>query len=372
VSWIGAWSGAQIEADDFARRPLVVVEDHLHHVTELLEALAEADTGLLGLTTVLCLDRPGPDTARLVDRWLATYPALQVAARLDPGTEHRERWERWEHREHRVRCQALDPAVFESANRSARAVAAALRPGGLLLQDIQLETLRFIPRDRWWESIYLASTVRGTFAENPPICRFLSNKRGYEATFGRELLDAGFDPRDVMDKGELRERVVPTVRSLLDRAFPWRLEIAQSPSPTLPIAVARTEEDRREVETELDLVLWCGHVGTAGTAGTTGMEIGGRLLAGRLSLKAGSQEAATWSALVEDRLTEGEGVPVVSVGQRIAPESAGRAEVTNLAARHVHGLRSRLADPGAIVTAHHAYRLAAGLRVGRVTARTRS
>jgi hypothetical protein len=361
VSWIGARSGAQIEADDFARRPLVVVEDHLHHVTELLEALAEVDAGLLGLTTVLCLDRPGPDTTRLVDRWLGTYPALQVAARLDPQErEHRERWER---------CQALDPAVFESANRCARTIAAALRPGGLLLQDIQLETLRFIPRDRWWESIYLASTVRGTFAENPPICRFLSNKRGYEATFGRELLDAGFDPRDVMDKGELRERVVPTVRSLLDLAFPWRLEIAQASQLIPPIAVAKTEEDRREVEAELDLVLWCGHVGTAGT---TGMQIGGRLLAGRLSLKAGSQEATTWSALVEDRLENGEGVPVVSVGQRIAPEEAGRAEVTNLAARHLHGLRSRLADPGAIVTAHHAYRLAAGLRVGRVTARARS
>ncbi len=349
MSWIGAGLGS----DPFARRPLVVVEDHLHHVTELLEALAEADAGLLGLTTVLCLDRPGPDTSRLVDRWLETYPVLQVAARLDPQEP-----------KPGERCQSLDPAVFESANRCARTVAAALRPGGLLLQDIQLETLRFIPRDRWWESIYLASTVRGTFAENPPLCRFLSNKRGYEATFGRELLDAGFDPRDVMDKGELKERVVPTIRSLLDRAFPWRLEIAQASRLTPPIAVAKTEEDRREVETELDLVFWCGGPPAAG------MEIGGRLLAGRLSLKAGSQEAATWSALVEDRLETGEGVPVVSVGQRIAPEGAGRAEVTNLAARHVHGLRSRLADPGAIVTAHHAYRLAEGLRVGRVTART--
>ena len=53
-----------------------------------------------------------------------------------------------------------------------------LRPGGLVLQDIQLATLGFIPPDRWWESIYLANTVRGMFAENPPTCRFLSNKSG--------------------------------------------------------------------------------------------------------------------------------------------------------------------------------------------------
>jgi hypothetical protein len=89
-------------------------------------------------------------------------------------------------------------------------------------------------------------------------------------------------------------------------------------------------------------------------------------------LKAGSQEAATWIALVADRLEDGPGVPVLEVGLRIAPEGAGRPEVTNLAARHVHGLRGRLTNAAgaAIVTAHHAYRLAEGLRVGRVTART--
>ena len=202
------------------------------------------------------------------------------------------------------------------------------------------------------------------FAGNPPTCRFLSNKRGYEATFGRDLIDAGFDPRDVMDKSELREMVGPVVRSYLDKAFPLRLEIVGGPTA----AVAKTEEDRREVESEMDLVVWCGD---------PAVEVGGRLFAGvagegdkrRLALKAGSQEAVTWIELVEDRFRGGEGVPVVEVGQRIAPEGAGRAEITNLAARHIHGLRSRLKDGGAILTAHHAYRLAEGLRVGRVVGR---
>jgi hypothetical protein len=343
MSWVGSAG--------FARRPLVVAEDHLHHVTELLGALAEEDPSLLALTTVLCLDRTGPDTTRLVDRWLATYPDLQVAASLGPG----------ERNPHRA---ALDATVFESANRFSKAVAGMLRPGGLLLQDIQLSTLGFIPADRWWESIYLASTVRGMFAENLPTCRFLSNKRGYEATFGCDLIDAGFNPRDVMDKRELREMVVPVVRSYLDKTFPMRLEIAGGPTA----AVAKTEEDRREIESGLDLVVWCGD---------PAVEVGGRLLAGvsgegdkrRLTCKAGSQEAVTWTELVEDRFRGGEGVPVVDVGQRIAPEGAGRAEITNLAARHIHGLRSRLKDGGAILTAHHAYRLAEGLRVGRVVGR---
>ncbi len=337
--------------DTFTRRPLVLAEDHLHHVTELLAAMAEAEPSLLAMTTVLCLDRAGPDTSRLVAQWLDLYPRIQVAASAALDDEA----------PREARRAVLDAAVFASANRFCKAVASMLRPGGLLLQDIQLSTLGFIPPDRWWESIYLASTVRGMFAENPPTCRFLSNKRGYEATFGRDLIDAGFNPRDVMDKGELRQTVVPVVRSYLERAFPLELRIAGD-GEGFTAAVARTEEDRREVESGLDLVLWCG-----GPA----VEIGGRLLieGRRLSLKPGSQEAVTWSELVEDRFRGGAGVPVLAVGERIAPEDAGRAEITNLAARHIHGLRSRLQDGAAIVTAQHAYRLAAGLEVGRVSPR---
>ncbi len=344
-----------VAATHFARRPLVVVEDHLHHVTELLRALEEVNPSILAMTTVVCLDRAGPDTTRLAAGWLETYPGIQVAASFAAGDEA----------SRNARRTALEAAVFESANRFCKALAGMLRPGGLLLQDIQLSTLGFIQADRWWESIYLAGTVRGMFAENPPTCRFLSNKRGYEATFGRDLIDAGFNPRDVMDKGELRGMVVPVVRSYLERAFPFTLRVVQGDDRPPACAVARTEEDRREVERELDLVVWCG-----GPA----VEIGGRLLAGegerrRLSFKAGSQEAATWIELIEDRLRGGEGIPVLEVGKRIAPQDAGRAEITNLAARHIHGLRSRLQDGSAIVTAHHAYRMDESLRAGWVTAR---
>jgi hypothetical protein len=351
MTWVGATG--------FARRPLVAVEDHLHHVSELLETLAAAapgDASLLGLTTVVCLDRSGPDTTRLAAGWLEAYPGLQVAARLEGDGDVSAPL--------RPRRSALDPAVFADAHRFCKTVAALLRPGGLLLQDIQLATLAFIPPDRWWESIYLANTVRGMFAGSPPACRFLSNKRGYEATFGRDLLDAGFDPRDVMDKGDLPGMVAPVVRAYLARAFPLRLQIPNVPDA----AVAKTEEDRREIEAGMDLVVWGGET----------VEIGGRLLPDgpggeckRVALKAGSQEALTWSELIADRLTGGAGLPVLEVGARIAPEGAGRAEITNLAARHLHGLRSRLHDGAAIVTANHAYRLADGLRVGRVVARAR-
>ena len=98
-------------------------------------------------------------------------------------------------------------------------------PIWLLVQDVQLSTLTFLPADRWWESIYIAATVRGLFGEHAPAVRFISNKRDYTATFGRLLADAGFDPRDVMDKGELDTMVVPTLADYLETAFPMALSV---------------------------------------------------------------------------------------------------------------------------------------------------
>src|SRR6185295_9881186 len=88
------------------------------------------------------------------------YPALRVVAAVagPPG-------------------DALTADDTRDAAACARLIARQLRPGGLLVQDIQLSTLPFVPADRWWESIYLAATVRGLFADRPPQVRFLSNKR---------------------------------------------------------------------------------------------------------------------------------------------------------------------------------------------------
>jgi hypothetical protein len=331
-----------------ARRPIVIVEDHLFHVTELLAALAAAQPDVAPQLAVVCLERRGPDTERAVAEWLAAYPGLLVAAEVDGRPL--------------AGLSPLDPEVFASAPRLAARLAAALRPGGLLVQDVQLQTLTYVPADRWWESIYLASTVRGTFPERPPEVRFLSNKRGYEATFGRDLLEAGFDPRDVMAKGDLARAVVPTLLGHLARRFPLELTAAAAEGRLPCLRLGR--EDRAEIEAALDLLLWEGDDGA--------LDLAGRALTARLPLKAESHEAATWRRLIDDRLASvsgsagGQGVAVTEIGERLAPEGALKAEVTNAAARHLHVLRGRLADPSAIVTAGHAYRLAERLAVGIV------
>jgi hypothetical protein len=321
---------------EFERRPLVFVEDHLYHTAEILAAMAAERPDLIGLVTICGIDRAGPDTSARVHEWLEAHPRVQVAARVEA----------------RDRLLAVSPAETADAMAFARFVARLLRPGGILVQDIQLSTLPFLPADRWWESIYLAATVRGLFPDRQPAVRFLSNKRGYAATFGRELMEAGFDPRDVMDKSELAV-VVPAIASMVDRAFPLALDGILPPSTRRGWAVGDHPQERREVESAFDLVLW---------PTPHGVELGGRAIAEsrvdrRVSLRSHSHEGDTWRALIEARLAGGEGLSVLGVGERVGPEGAERAELSNLAARHIHALRSRLSDPSAVTTVNHTYRL---------------
>lgn len=314
----------------------------MYHTAELVSAVAAARPDLVAQIAAIALDRAGPDTDAAVADCRTHHPALLVVAPVAaPGV---------------VRLAAADTRDVAAC---ARLIARHLRPGGLLVQDVQLTTLPFVPADRWWESIYLAATVRGLYAERPPQVRFLSNKRGYTATFGRDLADAGFDPRDVMDKAALEASVVPTLARFVDAAFPMALATTLAGDRRQWRASAHDAE-RRELASRLDLLLWID---------PHGWELAGRLVdldasARGLPLRAASHEAASWLALLTDRLQRGDGLPVVGVGERVGPRGVDRAEATNLAARHVHTLRSRLRDGGAIVTAHHAYRLRDDLDVG--------
>jgi hypothetical protein len=331
------------------RRHVVLVEDQLYHITEMLDALRQTAPELLAWTAVCAIEAPGTDTTRAAASWLEQYPALRVSARLDPRELPDEIVGRF---------TPLESGHVQDLAGFARGLASMLLPGGILVQDIHLSTLPFVPQDRWWESIYAAATVRGMFADRPPAVRFLSNKRGYTATFGRDLMDAGFDPRDVMDKSELTTTVIPTLERDVRERFPLGLEAGTRAAGIVPISAH--DASRRELEETIDLIEWS-------VSGR--LEIAGRLLKAPVVFRTGSHEAITWQALIADRLDAGEGVPVLEVGRRLAAEGAERAEASNQAARHAHLLRSRLSDPGALVTVNHTYRLHDRLVVGRVRPR---
>src|SRR5690242_7664565 len=111
MNWLMAQPG-------FERRPLVCVEDHLYHTTEMLLALRASRPDLIAQTTVCAIDRRGPDTDATVASWTTQFPDLQVVAPAASGP----------------RAMGLSDADIESLPAFARLLSRMLRPGGVLVQ----------------------------------------------------------------------------------------------------------------------------------------------------------------------------------------------------------------------------------------------
>lgn len=330
-----------------APRPLVVVEDHLDHLESLRDVLRARN--LLGETTFVCLDRSGPDTDRMLRRWLDDGSLLVHAAVGTDSPVH-------------PRLRPLEPEVLRDHSAFARLVAGALRPGGLLLQDVQLETLEFVSPDLWWETIHLACTVRGALPNDPPVVRFLSNKRGYQASFGARLMESGFDPRDVLDKDRLESSVASVIESTLERQFPAQLSV-RGPEGSVVRRLARgTDAECESLAQSFDLL------GRERGDGTLELR-GSAVVAGPLVLEPSRVEWPTFRALLDDAFAEGPAPSVEEVGRRTAPDGALAAERSNAAARHVHRLRRKLRDPACVETRAGHYHLQGDLRVGRIRTR---
>ena len=328
------------------RRPVVVVEDHLYHIDRLLATLCEQGPDLLEHLTVVCLDRPGPDTRAAVVRWLSEYPEVTVVADVADMDGAEEGFFQ------------LRPAVYTSNLHCARAIAEHLAPRGLLVQDIQLETLEFVPADQWWESISLGVTVRGAFASRPPRVLFMSNKRGFHVTFARDLNEVGFDPCDVLDKDQLEGDLLPALRQRLRESFPLELELGdqsrrwQTGDP----------EEREQLVAEFDFISWGDRPAI--------ITLGGRGLREPLELDSSADEAQTWRELLAAHLEGRPGIPTEALGERLKP-GLSRAERINQAARHILKLRARLVSRDMIQTVNHHYRLAEEAQVGRIRRRPR-
>ena len=337
----------------FPPRPIVIVEDHIYHISKLLAALHANAPTVLDSTTIVCIDRPGTDTDSAVTEYLNSYPTIQIAARVSSNVTDSF---------YQDRLFKLQPNILTNQMEYCSSVAKMIRSGGMLIQDVELEFLEFIPKDRWWETTLLATTIRGILGERKLHCVFFSNKRGYEATFGADLLSAGHDPRDVLNKNELETIVVPKMKRFVDDQFPhcltW-IQIGEEPFPrSLP--TRDSESERREFSECLDLILWPIQNKAAILSGAIAKSDS------EFSFAAESNEYKTWRLLIQDAIRSGDGVSTSEVGFRIAPSGAAKAESTNAAARHIHTLRKRLTDSRFIATVEGHYRLGSGLRVGLV------
>ena len=342
MHWLGA-SG-------FRPKPIVIIEDQTYHLMEILDHLHQQKSPWPAHMTVVSLERPGPDTSRATIDWLERFPFLQVASTMAPVDTPLPS-------EYTDRLLVLDEAVFDNQHHFCKTMARLLRPDGLLVQDIQLDTLTFLSREEWWTSIYLASTIRGTFAMRAPSCRFMSNKTGFGIGFGRELMDAGFDPREVIDKSQSGRLITGVLDNFMEQTYPLELEICQG--HVEPVSYFANREDRQIIDAATDLVWWDDR--------HAGPELSGRKVSENKQLRPKTQEQTTWRALFDDYFDAGCGVPVDVVGKRLAAKDALKAERTNAAARHIHALRSRLCESELILTEDSAYRLNRELVVGRVS-----
>ncbi len=338
----------------FGPRPIVVVEDHVYHISKLLAALHQGASSVLDCVTIVCLDRPGSDTDSAISEYLNLYPTIQIAARVSSELSNTFPNDR---------LLQLPQKVVINQMEYCGTIAKMIRSGGMLIQDVELEFLEFVPKDRWWETTLLATTIRGIFGERRLQCVFFSNKRGYEATFGADLFAAGHDPRDVLNKNELEKIVVPKMKRFIDDQFPDCLTWRQNADDKWPQSIPSScsDRERKEISSCLDLILWPIQNKSAYLSGnairSSNLEI---------ALSYDSNEYQTWHTMIEDAIRGGPGIPTIEIGFRIAPNGAAKAEATNAAARHIHSLRKRLTDSRLIVTADGYYRIGNGLRIGLV------
>ena len=344
----------------FERRPIVIVEDHLNHLDDICEQLQADQPGLFRLITLVGLDAGGPDTRQDVNRWLRIYPEVKVAAHL--ASEDAQQLVG----QFPDRLLPIPSELLKSSGPIglSELLAGLVRPGGFLLQDVQLDNLHFIPADRKWESIRLLTTqVRALIPGRPSVVWFMSNKSNpFHEVYGA-LTGLNFDPNHFLDKDDLARRVISVFLEFLEESMPFSLRVTQDDGAIYETAVG--EEDLLDVMNGVDLALW---------QTDTALRLGGRLIKGDvLDRKVDSAEGRAWQALVVDRFGERTGVETKRFGELKAPkeldERYDSIEINGWGSRLAWGLRSLLqaVDPKTLIeTRDGTYRLSDRLQVGWV------
>ncbi|HEY6351071.1 MAG TPA: hypothetical protein VI636_16835 [Candidatus Angelobacter sp.] len=288
------------------QRPVVIVEDKPRHVSTLVTELGNYREELTGLITIVCLAEGHGDTASAVGKWLANDLDLHVRTLPGPATADLKK-------RFGERCGVLDPQITQDMESYAREFRTLLRPGGLLLQDVVLNPLRFTEQDKW-KSVYAAGQVRSLLMPRGLQLWFMTNKslRVPHVLRAKEDVKA----EEFFDKEDHLTGIVSSLRRFLKEHFPWRLHLSNG----RVLAIGMGDDD--DVSHNVDIVVWA----------TTKMKrtVGGRLIQWQIHAKSG-KPGLRWRpplsnvdaeavvpalvSLVRDRVNRGPGLPTTVFGR---------------------------------------------------------
>jgi len=364
---------ARTDEVGFAPRPVVVVEDRYQHLIKLAEALQTHAPRVRGRVTYVCL-QDGPDTAAEVERWLTQRDLdLQVAVLEDSlaaGLFNK----------HPKQLRLLPPQVCLSPDWDSysSSLEQLVRPGGVVLQDVELSPLEFA-RGRPWLSVRAAGTVQATFKarkKDPPILWFMSNKSIHFASLKDALLSVGCDlSRQFFDKKkETWSLIAAAIASHCDR-FPllW-LETSRGEQRVIGV------DERQDVCSELDIVVWLGGFGKC--------IVEGRLFDKSIELERGtSNQLAAWVHLVRARIEGRDGVPTIVFGSLrgledapwrgvnqlaidLSREGQSKSKDYNPSSRLAYKMKEALRDKNALDGGEHLYSLGDAVAVVGIVRRS--
>jgi len=288
------------------QRPVVIVEDKPRHISTLVEALAKHLKDLGGLITIVCLAEGHADTASAAEKWLANELNLHVLTL--PGSAVSNLESRFG-----GRCGILSLQATRDMESYAQEMKKLVQPGGLLLQDIVLDPLRFTDQDKW-KSVYAAGQVRRLLMPRGPQLRFMTNKPLSVPHVLRAKEDVKAE--EFFHKEDHLAEIVSSIRRFVKENFPWKLHL--NDGRVLAVGIGDDEDLSRNI----DIVVWA----------TTRMKrtVGGRLVQWQVHDKA-VKSALRWRpplanvdaeavvpalvALVQDRVNFGLGVPTTVFGR---------------------------------------------------------
>jgi len=280
-------------------RPVLYIEDEPRDVFKFLEALVDKEVvpgDVLEACTVMLLATPKEDTHRDIVHLLCKYPQLQIAAlqseprlsvvlrkccedlrakRALPNDEIGRALQAAKDQAGALtadtRYADLERVLVYEEHSFTDSVSSLLRPGGIVVCDLLLRTLKF-PTDREnedeSEKLLRAAVAAGVACsqqnasdpisprQQPAQLSVLSGMREF-LSVGVELRDRNVKIEDDMIFLKLRHvgKAATTVAQLLRMRFPWRMTVRQPKKGEIEQHRVG-DADIPFIESCLDLILW--------------------------------------------------------------------------------------------------------------------